>query len=183
MLSHFADVQQPISPGDDLNESAEIRQPRNSTEISLPYLGRSRKIANDLQRLIRRSLVVGSHVNFARVFDVDLYPSLLNDGANHFAAGANHIANLVDRNLQGINPRSISRNLLAMLSNPLAHLLQNVQPPALRLRQSLPHNLSGNAADLNIHLQRSDSVFCPRDFEIHVAVMIFSSGNVSQDGV
>ena len=70
-----------------------------------------------------------------------------------------------------------------MAGNPLAHLLQNVQPSALRLRQSLPHDLSGNAPDLNIHLQCGDAVFCPRDFEIHVAVVIFRPGDVGENGV
>src|SRR5580693_703876 len=62
MLSHFADVQQPISPRNNFDESPEIRQPRHGPKISLPYLGRSRQIADDLQRLIRRSFVVRSHV-------------------------------------------------------------------------------------------------------------------------
>src|SRR5580704_5556366 len=126
MLRHFADVQQPIRPGKDLNEGAEIRQPRYRSEISLPYLGGSRKIANDLQRPVCRSFVIRSDVNLARIFYVDLYPGLLDNRANHLATGPNHVTNLVDRNLQSVNSRSIRRNLLAMLGNPLTHLLENM---------------------------------------------------------
>jgi hypothetical protein len=50
MLGDFADVQQPIRPGNDFYERPEIRQPRNRAQISLAYLGGSRQITNDLQR-------------------------------------------------------------------------------------------------------------------------------------
>src|SRR5580704_10393699 len=183
MLSHFADVQQPVGPRNDLNERPEIRQPGDRSQVSLPHLGGSRKIADDLQCLVRRSLIVRSHVDLTGIFDVDLHPGLLDDRANHFATGPNHVANLIHRNLQRVNSRSVSRDLLAMLGNPLAHLFEDVQASPLRLSQSLPHNLSGNAADFDVHLQRGDAVFGPSDFEIHVAVVILSPGNVGKDGV
>ncbi len=70
-----------------------------------------------------------------------------------------------------------------MLGDPLAHLFKNVQASTLRLRQSLPHDLSGNAPDFNIHLQRGDSILGPGDLEIHVTVMILSPRDISKDGV
>src|SRR6266496_3689790 len=53
MLGDFADVQQAFRPGNDLDESAEISQPRDFPEVGLPYFGRCRQIANDLQGLTR----------------------------------------------------------------------------------------------------------------------------------
>ena len=51
MLRHFADVQQTFGARNDLDERAEIRQPRDFPEISLPYLGGRRDVADNLQRL------------------------------------------------------------------------------------------------------------------------------------
>ena len=41
----FADMQQAVQARQNLDERAEIRQAADLTEISLPYLGRSRQIA------------------------------------------------------------------------------------------------------------------------------------------
>src|SRR5580698_535344 len=183
MLGDFADVQQPVGAWDNLDKCAEIRQPRHRAKISLAHFGGRRQIANDLQRFIRGSLVVRSHVDFAGIFNVDLHSGLFDNGANHFATGPNHVANLIDGNLESVNSRRISRDFLAMLGNPLAHLVEDMQSAALRLSQSLPHNLSGNAADFDVHLQSGDAVFGPGDFKIHVAVVIFRAGDVGQDGV
>ena len=39
MLGDFADVQQAFGPGNDFDECAEIRQPRDFAEVGLPYFG------------------------------------------------------------------------------------------------------------------------------------------------
>ncbi len=108
---------------------------------------------------------------------------MLDDAANHFAAGPNHVANLVHRNLQGVDPGRVSRDLHATFSDDLVHLSKNEQPSPLCLRQRLPHDLRSNAGNFDIHLQRGDAVLGSRNLEIHVAVMIFRSRNVGQDGV
>ena len=53
MLGDFADVEQAFGPGNDLDESAEISQPRDFAEIGLPYFGGRGQVPNDLQRLVR----------------------------------------------------------------------------------------------------------------------------------
>jgi hypothetical protein len=58
VLRNFADMQQTVGAGDDLDERAEIGQPRHSTEVGLAYLGRGGQVADDLQGLGCRSLVV-----------------------------------------------------------------------------------------------------------------------------
>src|SRR3984893_891237 len=45
VLRDFADMQQTVGAGDDLDERAEIGQPRHSTEVSLAYLGRGGQVA------------------------------------------------------------------------------------------------------------------------------------------
>ena len=61
------------------------------------------------------------------VFDVDLHAGLLDDAANHLAAGPNHVADLIDWNLQGVDSRREGRNLLAGRRDDLIHLVEDEQ--------------------------------------------------------
>ena len=63
------------------------------------------------------------------------------------------------------------------------HLAKDEQASALRLGQGFAHDLRGDAADLDIHLQRGDALFGPCDLEVHIAVVIFGAGNIRQDGI
>src|ERR1039458_2031396 len=122
VLGDFADVQQSVRARQNLDERAETSEPADPAEISLPYLGRSGQIADDLQSLVRRDFIVRRYVDFAGIFHVDLYAGLLDDAANHLATGPNHVANLVHRNLQGVDTRRIRRDLHARLAQNLVHL-------------------------------------------------------------
>ena len=63
------------------------------------------------------------------------------------------------------------------------HRVQQEEPAAARLLQRLAHDLRGDAADLDVHLQRGDAGPGSRNLEIHIAVVIFRSGNIGQDRV
>src|SRR6185437_10259796 len=152
MLGDFADVEQTFGAGDDFDECAKVGQPRDFAEIGLPYFGGCSQVADDLQGFVGGSFVVRSHVDLARIFHVDLHAGLLDDRANHFAAGPNHVADLIDRDLQGVNSRSERRNFLAMGGDDFVHLAKNEHAAALRLGESFAHDLRSNAADLDVHL-------------------------------
>jgi hypothetical protein len=53
MLRHFADVQQSFRARNDFDKRAEISQPRDFAEISLPHLRGRRDVSDNLQRLLR----------------------------------------------------------------------------------------------------------------------------------
>ena len=122
----FADVQQAVGAGDDFDESAEVSQAGDCAEIGFADLGRGREVADDLEGLGCRSLVVRGHVDLAGVLDVDLHAGALDDAANHLAAGPDDVANLVDRNLQGVDTRREGRNLFAWSGDDRVHLVENV---------------------------------------------------------
>ena len=50
--------------------------------------------------------------------------------------------------------------------------------PFFRLMQRLAHDVTIDATDLDVHLQRSDTARCAGDFKIHVAQMVFVAENV-----
>src|SRR5438552_2403187 len=183
MFGDFADVQQAFGAGNNFDECAEVRQPGDFAKIGLPYFRGRRQITNDLQRLVRRDLIVRRYIDLASVFDVNFDAGLLDDRTDHLASGPNHVANLIHRNLQGVDTGRVGRNLFAMGSEHFIHLAKDEQASTLRLGQGLAHDLRSDAADLDIHLQSGDALFGPCDFEVHIAVVIFGAGNIRQDGI
>jgi hypothetical protein len=91
MLSDFADVQQPISAWQNLDERAKIGQPRNFAEIGFAYLSGCSDVANHLERSGSRRLIARRDIYLAAVLDVDLDAGGFDNAANHLAAGANEI--------------------------------------------------------------------------------------------
>lgn len=65
MFGDFTDVQQAVGARNDLHESAEIRQAGDGAQVSLPDLGGSREVPDDLQGLGRRGFIVRGYVNLA----------------------------------------------------------------------------------------------------------------------
>ncbi len=58
-----------------------------------------------------------------------------------------------------------------------------MQTAFFRLIQSFFHDFRGNTGNLNVHLQRRNTVFSTRHFEVHVAQVIFVAQDVRQDTV
>src|ERR1700722_7536377 len=119
MLRHFADVQQAVGSRNNLDERAEIREARDFPEISLPYFRGRRQVADNLQRLRRGRLIARRDFDQAGIFHIDLDSGLFHDAANHLSARPDQIANLIDRDLHGVEARSEVGNLLAPSGNNL----------------------------------------------------------------
>ena len=119
----------------------------------------------------------------AVVFDVDLGAGLLGDLADHLAARADHLADLVGRDGDHLDARRMLAELGARRGDRLGHLAEDVQAAVLGLGQRDPHDLLGDAGDLDVHLQRGDAAFGPGDLEVHVAEVILVAENVGQHRV
>ena len=65
----------------------------------------------------------------------------------------------------------------------LRHLAEDVQAAVLAPgRGRLPHDLLGDALDLDVHLQRGDAFRGAGDLEVHVAEMILVAEDVGEHG-
>src|SRR5215471_14413938 len=133
MFRDFADVQKAIGPGNDFDESAELSEAAYFPEIGLANFGGRSEIADNLQGLVGRLLVVRGDVDLAGILNVDLDAGLLDDAADHFAAGPDDVANLVNGNLQGVDAGRVGRDLHARFVEHLIHLFEDEKAPALRL--------------------------------------------------
>src|SRR6185312_6879269 len=63
------------------------------------------------------------------------------------------------------------------------HFAQDVQTATLRLFQRDLHDLFGDAGNLDVHLQRGDTVGGAGDLEVHIAEMIFVTQDVRQNDI
>jgi len=72
--------------------------------------------------------------------------------------------------------------LVAGAGYRVTHLAQNMQAAFSRLIERDTHDLLRDAGDLDVHLERGDTLFGAGDLEIHVAEMVLISQDVRQDG-
>ena len=63
----------------------------------------------------------------------------------------------------------------------LSHLAKDVQTALACLFQSFAHEFRRNAADLDIHLEGCDTFGSTRHLEVHIAEVVFRTGDVGQD--
>src|SRR5262249_35428276 len=95
MLGNFADVQQAIGAGKQLDEGAELGEPHYLAEIGLANFGGGSDFADHLQRGVGGSAVGGEDVHLAVVQHVDLDASGLNDRADLLSARPAQVADFV----------------------------------------------------------------------------------------
>src|SRR6185312_13070836 len=135
------------------------------------------------QRGLDRLAVGGGDLHRAVVFDVDLGAGLFDDLADHLAARPDHFADLVGRDLDLLDARGVFAQLLAAVIQGFVHFAQDVQTATLRLFQRDLHDLFGDAGNLDVHLQRGDTVGGAGDLEVHIAEMIFVTQDVRQNDI
>ena len=81
-----------------------------------------------------------------------------------------------------LDARRVFAELGAGLGKRLRHLAEDVQAAVLGLGEGDPHDLLGDALDLDVHLERGDAVLRAGDLEVHVAEMILVAEDVGEDG-
>jgi hypothetical protein len=89
-----------------------------------------------------------------------------------FATRPDHIPNLVLLDLHRENTRSEGGQLGPRGGQGLSHTPQDVQPARLCLCQRFPHQFGRDPPDLDVHLQRRDTIFGPGHFEVHITQVI-----------
>uniref|UniRef100_A0A0N4ZCV4 NAD-specific glutamate dehydrogenase n=1 Tax=Parastrongyloides trichosuri TaxID=131310 RepID=A0A0N4ZCV4_PARTI len=126
-------------------------------------------------------LVVGGDLDGAVIADVDLGAGLFDDLADHLAARTDHFTDLVGRDLHGFDLGSVLAQLGARGVHGLRHFVEDVEATGRSLRQSLFHDLFGDAVDLDVHLQAGDAFRGTGYLEIHIAEVIFVTQDVGQN--
>ena len=149
----------------------------------MPSSGGRSEVADHGDGLLQAFAVAGSNVHAASVVDVDLDAGDFDDAANRLAARSDQVADLVGRNLQGVDLWCVLGLLFRSTALRCVHLVQQEQAAMASLFKGLTHDLAGDTADLDVHLQSSDALARSGYLEVHVAVVIFCACDVGQDGI
>ena len=179
----LGDMHHPIGVGQNFHESAEIGHPHHLAGVDAPHLRGFGQRLDALTRLRRAGHVGRGNVNQAVFHDVDLGVGFLLQAADGLTAGADDGANFVHRNADDDHVRRMRLQVRARLGNDFPHLAKDEQAGFPRLRQGLAHDFFGDARDLDVHLQGGNALFGARDFEIHVAEVVFHALDVGQHGI
>src|SRR5260370_14222678 len=183
MLGDFADVQEAVGAREKLDEGAEFREAHDFAEVRLADFGAGGDVADHLQSRIAAGSTRGEDVHGAVFEDVDLDAGGFDNGSDLFAARPDEVADLVGRNVQFVKARSIGRNLRARRAESFFHDVENLKARFFCLCEGFAHHGDADAEDLDVHLERGDAVTRAGDFEVHVAVVVFSAGDVREDGI
>src|SRR5258708_6823863 len=141
MFGDFADVQQTIGPRNDFDERAELGDTHHFAQIRFADFGNGRQIVDHLNSFLRGRAVVGGDIDFAGIVHVNLHAGLLDNAADHLATRSDQVADLVHRDLQGVNARSEGGDVVAAAGEDSFHLVQDVQTTVPRLFHRLTHDL------------------------------------------
>src|SRR4030088_1508279 len=176
----LADVDEAVLGAEEIHEGAELHYLDHGAVVDLAELRIGGDRLDPLDGGLDRFAVGGGDLHRAVVVDVDLGAGLLDDFADHLAAGADHFADLVGGDLEGLDPRRVFAEFGARGGQRLGHLAEDVDTPVLGLAERDLHDLLGDAGDLDVHLQRGDADIGAGDLEVHVAEMILVTENVRQ---
>src|SRR5258705_724375 len=174
-------MQQAISSWKDFDEGTEVDDSRNRSQIRLAYFGLSRQSANPVHCGVGGLSARRRDGYSAIVRYINLRARFLDQRTNNLAAWSNHVPNLVRIDLDLNNARSERGNVLTWGGERLLHCAKDIESTLLCLFQRLGHYLGVDTRDLNIHLQCSNASLCTSHLEVHVPIVVFSSGDVGKD--
>src|SRR5215218_6899946 len=167
---HIGDVKQSVGALDELDEGAEGgRLDDFRVREVIPDLRLAGHRLDPLDAGLDQRAAGRVDPHGAVVVDVDLGLELLLHAADRLAALADHGPDLLGVDLDRLDRRRVHGELLARALDRARHLVQDEQAALARLLEGVGEDLEGNAADLDVHLQRRDSVGGPGDLEVHVA--------------
>src|SRR5690606_22463415 len=176
----LGDVDEAVLGTEEVDEGAEIGGLHHGALIDLADFRLGDDGVNPLLRRLDLLGVGRGDLDRAVVLDVDLGAGLLDDLADDLAAGADHVADLVGRDVHHLDARRELAELGAAFGDRLGHLAEDVQAAAPGLVEGDLHDLLGDAVDLDVHLQGGDAFRGSGDLEVHVAQMVLVAQNVAE---
>src|SRR4029079_17857394 len=154
----LADADEAFLARQDLDEGAEAHDPGDLAEVERPDLDLAGQALDPLDRLPRVLAGDGRDLHGAVVLDVDLGLGLFLDLADHRAALADDLPDLLRVDLDRGDARREVAHLATGLGQDLGHLVEDRQPRVQRLLQAVADDRLVDALDLDVHLESGDAV-------------------------
>src|SRR5690606_28059453 len=116
----------------------------------------------------------------AVIRNIDLCTGFFGQGTDGCTTLTNHVTNLLGIDLHGQHARCKFGHLGTGTVDGLFHLAQDVHTAFVSLSQCNLHDFLGDALDLDVHLQSSNTFLGTGNLEVHIAQVIFVTQNVGQ---
>ncbi len=179
----IADVAQAILAREDLDERSVGLDALDGALVDLADFRLGGQALDDLECLRHCRAVGRSHAHRAVVGYVDAGAGLVDDGADHLAAGADDGADLVRLDADLRDARRVLREFFARNFDGADHLVEDVQARFTCLVQCTLQDVAAQTVDLDVHLDGRDTLFGAANLEVHVAERILVAEDVGEDCV
>ena len=115
------------------------------------------------------------------VLDVNGGTGFFGQRTNDCATLTNHVTDFFRIDLHGVQTWCEGRNFGTCFAHRTLHQAEDMQTGFTGLGQCNLHDFLGNALDLDVHLQCSDTVFSTGYLEVHIAEVIFITQDIGQN--
>ena len=176
-------MHQPVAGSDEVYKGAEVDNFNHRAVVNLTNLRFGDDVADPLERFVAGLGRDGGNLDSAVVLNIDLGAGGLGDLADHLTAGADDLADLVLRDVDGSDAGCVAANLFTRAFQRARHLSQNVQSPVTSLVERNPHDVARDARNLDVHLQGGDALLGASDLKVHIAEMVLVAKDVRQHHV
>src|SRR5690554_687503 len=182
LIGDLRDVYQAVLAGQDADEGTEINDTLDLASVDLADFRFSSNTVNPCLGSIGGIFAGSEDLHGTVIGDVDGSAGFFADTADGCATLADHVTDLVGIDLHADHGRRVGGQFLARGRQHLVHLTEDIQTSIVSLVQSQFHDLFGDALDLDVHLQRGNTLLGTGNLEVHVAQVIFVTQDVGQDG-
>ena len=175
-------VHQTVTFAEEVHESTEVDEFDNFAFVDFAFFWLCNDRVDHIVGFLDRFAVGGCDFDDAFVVDVDFCARHFNDFTDDLTARTDHFTDLVGRDLHGFDARSVNRELVCR-GQSFAHFTEDVQTTLTGLLKCFLHDGRSDALNFDVHLQRGDTSFGTRYFEVHVAEVVFVAEDVGQNCV
>lgn len=181
-VGEFGDMDHAVGAGEDFDESAEVHNFFDGTEVDVPDFSLAGDTVDHVDSFLQADAVVCGDLDGAVVLDIDLCAGGSADVSDRFSACADDFANFFGFNPDGFDLRREFAFFVAGAVDGGEHTSEDMFSSLVSLFEGLSHDIAGDAGDFDIHLDGGDAVFGAADFEVHVAQVVFIAEDVGEDG-
>ena len=172
-----------ITAATNLNECTKLQEARDPTLNDIAWLDQAGHVFDDLTSGITTCTIGSGDMNRAILLDINLRARFSTDLLDVLATWSDDSTNLLWINLEGNDAWSVLGHLLTWSADGFVDLAKDVQACFKCLCKPFNKDITGNALNLGVELQRGDTVSRTGNLEVHVSREVFHSLNVSKDCV
>src|SRR3989344_3016690 len=172
-----------VLAGKDLNKGTVGLDPGNGAGVDLADFGGRHQSVDVGFGLTNFGFIHTGNSDTAVLLNVDLDAKVGLDLADHVAARPDQLTNLVGGDLGAGNFGRINTNRSTGRVNNGGHFVEDRESTNLGLSNRLFKNLGSDTGNFDVHLHSGNAVTSTGNLEVHVAQLIFNTGDVTQGNV